>query len=259
MGTAHGRADHLHLHVHGTTPVHRLPASAKILGLVVFAVAMALTPRRAVAAFVVDGAALIAVAGIAGLGFRLVITRVAVIVPFVAAAAIVPFVAEGGPHTDIAGLSVSTDGLWATWNIVAKATLGATASIIVSATTPIPDLLAGLTRLRVPAVLVAIIAFMIRYLDLLVDDLQRMRNAMVARGHDPRWLWQVRPVAASAGALFVRSYERGERVHGAMSARGYTGTMPTFTEPDVTRRHFAVALAPGLVATVALVASVVAR
>ena len=67
---------------------------------------------------------------------------------------------------------------------------------------------------------------MIRYLDLLVGQLGRMRTAMVARAHDPRWLWQAKPIASSAGALFVRSYERGERVHQAMLARGYTGVMP---------------------------------
>jgi cobalt/nickel transport system permease protein len=79
-------------------------------------------------------------------------------------------------------------------------------------------------------VLISIVAFMIRYLDLLVAQLGRMRTAMVARAHDPRWLWQAKPIASSAGALFVRSYERGERVHQAMLARGYTGVMPDLVE-----------------------------
>ena len=53
-----------------------------------------------------------------------------------------------------------------------------------------------------------------------------MHVARQSRGYDPRWLWQVRGMAASAGTLFVRSYERGERVYLAMLARGYDGTMP---------------------------------
>ena len=36
--------------------------------------------------------------------------------------------------------------MWATWNIVAKASLGATASIVLAATTPIPEVLAGLVE-----------------------------------------------------------------------------------------------------------------
>jgi cobalt/nickel transport system permease protein len=145
--------------------------------------------------------------------------------------------------------------MWATWNILAKAILGASASIIVAATTPIPDVLRGLSRLRFPSVVVAIIGFMFRYLDVLTDQLRRMRMAMTARGHDPRWLWQARPLASSVGVLFVRSYERGERIHGAMLARGYTGAMPTLDERVATRRDWVTAAAP---ATVALVTMAVA-
>jgi len=72
----------------------------------------------------------------------------------------------------------------------------------------------------------AIAGFMIRYLELIADELGRMRVAMTARGYDPRWIWQAKPIAASAGAMFIRSYERGERVYDAMLSRGYQGSMP---------------------------------
>lgn len=250
-------ADHHHLHVPGDSPIHRLPAAPKLVGLVIVAAAVALTPRRAVGAFAVDAAVLLTVIVIARLPLRLVVARLAVITPFLAVAAIVPFVAEGGREVDVLGWSVSVDGLWAAWNIVAKAGLGATAGIVLSATTPIPDLLAGLGKLRVPPVLVAIVAFMFRYLDLLADQLRRMREAMVARCHDPRWLWQVKPIASSAGALFVRSYERGERVHQAMAARGYTGTMPSVAEQRAHPRDWLAALAPGTISVLALALAVV--
>ena len=81
----------------------------------------------------------------------------------------------------------------------------------------------GLARLRVPPVFVSIMSFMVRYMELMADSLARMRTAMTARGYDPRWLWQAKPIASSAGALFVRSYERGERIHAAMVARGIRG------------------------------------
>ena len=69
--------------------------------------------------------------------------------------------------------------------------------------------------------------FMIRYLDVVTDELRRMQVARESRGfsaRDPRH-WPV--LARSLGALFIRSYERGERVHLAMLSRGYTGKMPT--------------------------------
>lgn len=247
------------LYVVGTSPVHRLAASAKLVGLVVFTSAVALTPRHAVGAFVVDGVVLAGVIGCARLPLRLVLARLTVIAPFVVAAMLLPFISEGGEQVDVAGLSLSVDGSWAAWNIVIKAVLGATASIVLSATTSVPDLLAGLSQLKVPAVLVAIVSFMFRYLDVLIDELHRMRNAMVSRCHDPRWLWQVRPIASSAGALFVRSYERGERLHLAMLSRGYTGSMPLIAEQPTTRRGTMVAIGPGVIALAALITSVVWR
>lgn len=240
-----------HLHLHGDGPVDRLAPEAKLAGLVAFVVTVALTPRHLVGVFAVHAAVLAVVVAVARVPIRVVLTRLAVVVPFLGLAVIVPFVA-GGEQVDLGWVSVSVEGLWAAWNIAAKAVLGATASIVLSATTPIPDLLRGMSRLRVPAVLVAIIAFMFRYLDLLADQLRRMRNAMTARCHDPRWLWQAGPIASSAGVLFVRSYERGERIHQAMLARGFAGTMPELDHRRATRREWAVAVAPGLVVATAL-------
>jgi cobalt/nickel transport system permease protein len=67
---------------------------------------------------------------------------------------------------------------------------------------------------------------MVRYLGIVAGEGRRMHVARQSRGYDPRWLWQARGIAASAGTLFVRSYERGERVYLAMLSRGYDGTMP---------------------------------
>ena len=65
---------------------------------------------------------------------------------------------------------------------------------------------------------------MVRYGDVITGEMRRMKIARESRGYDPRWIWQAKAVARSAGALFVRSYERGERVYLAMASRGYAGT-----------------------------------
>ena len=97
---------------------------------------------------------------------------------------------------------------------------------MLAATTTPADLLRGLERLRVPKVLVSIAGFMVRYLTILTGEAERMRVARQSRGYEPRWLWQAGAMGASVGTLFVRAYERGERVHLAMCSRGYDGTMP---------------------------------
>jgi cobalt/nickel transport system permease protein len=244
------------VHVPARSIVHRLPAEAKVVGLVVFVAAVALTPQRALGVFAVDAAVLATVIAASRLPVGVVVRRLAVVAPFVAFALLIPFVAHGD-RTEVLGLSVSVDGLWSVGDILAKAILGATATLIVSVTTPLPDLLAGLTRLKVPPLMVAIAAFMLRYLDVLLGQVHRMRDAMTARGHDPRWLWQARPMASSAGALFVRSYERGERVHHAMAARGYRGSMPDLRADVARNRDWIVALAPGGCAVAALTTALV--
>jgi cobalt/nickel transport system permease protein len=223
--------DHLapdSLYVAGASPLHRCPPEAKVAATLAFIVAVVVTPREAFWAFGLHAAVIAGAVTAAALPVGLVLRRLRVEVPFLAFAAFLPLIGSA-PHTDLLGVSLSEPGLWAAWNIVAKGTLGVAASIVLASTTTVPDLLRGLERLRVPRVVTAIAGFMVRYLGIIVGEASRMHVARQSRGYDPRWLWQARGVAASAGTLFVRAYERGERVHLAMISRGYDGTVPDLT------------------------------
>jgi cobalt/nickel transport system permease protein len=250
MGAGHSHP----LYVHGHTRVHRLPPEVKVAAIVAFVAGVALTPREAVWAFAVDALVLMVAIAAARLRAGFVARRLLVILPFVAFAFAIPFIASG-EQVEMLGLELSREGLWGSWNVLAKASLGAAASILLAATTEVPRMLTGMTRLRVPAVLTAIASFMVRYLEVIAGELGRMRTAMAARGYAPRWLWQARPIATSAGALFVRSYERGERVHAAMLARGYTGAMPELDQRRATRSDWAVGAAVPLVSWAAAAAA----
>ncbi len=217
-------AGHAHaLYLHGDSRLHRLAPEVKLAALVLFVVAVVITPRHQVWAFGAYALICLVIAAIAGVPGPFLLKRLAVTIPFLLFAALLPFIG-GGEQVEALGLSRS--GLWAAWNIAAKALLGATASVVMAATTPVPEILAGLDRLHTPAPITAIAGFMVRYLDVVGGELRRMRMALAARGYDPRWWGQARVLAATAGTLFVRSYERGERVYRAMAARGYSGRMP---------------------------------
>ncbi len=99
-------------------------------------------------------------------------------------------------------------------------------------------LLAGLERLRLPSTLVAILSFMVRYLSVVSDDLHRMRIARESRGYTGGRVGHLKAVAGGVGALFVRSFERGERVHLAMRSRGYTGRMPLLSVAGASRAQW---------------------
>ena len=243
------------LYRHGTTPVHRLPAQVKVVALLVFVLAVVVLPPEAFWAYFLAGCLLVGVMILAELPAGFVARRLLVELPILIFAMMLPFFGRG-ETTEVLGLTLSVEGLWGAWTILAKATLGLGASIIVSATTTIPDLLRGLDRIRVPWVLTAIAGFMVRYLDIVAGEFSRRRVAMAARGYEPRWFWQSGALAQSAGSLFIRSFERGERVHQAMVARGFTGRMPVFGNRTATAREWWIGLSVSLVAVLLALLSV---
>jgi cobalt/nickel transport system permease protein len=228
MGAGHSHA----LYVHEHSAVHRMAPEAKLVAAIGMVVSIAVTPREAIWAFGIYAALIVSIALLSRIRLRFIAVRLLAVAPFVVFALFIPFIATG-ETIEVGFLEVSVDGLWGAWNILIKAVLGASVSIVLTATTEVPAIIRGLRVLRVPPLFVSIATFMIRYLELIVDELGRMRVSMTARGYDPRWLTQARPIAASAGALFIRTYERGERVHAAMVARGFTGEMPTLEQPTV--------------------------
>lgn len=214
----------------GASPLHRLAPQAELTALVAFTFAVVATPREAVWAFGVYAALLAALFALARVPAWWIATRSLVEAPFVLLAFAFPFLA-GGETVPWGFMELSVEGLWAGWNLLAKATLGVWAALLLAATTPVASLLAGLSRLRCPQILLQITAFAIRYAHVTAAEVAQMRRARLARLDDPRFLWQTRALAAGLGVVFVRSYERGERVWQAMAARGYTGRLPLDVSP----------------------------
>ena len=203
----------------------RIDPATGIVCALVFVVAVVLTPREAVWAFAVYAAAVALAAGFARVPIGVLTRRMIVEIPFVLFALALPFIGSG-PRRELWGIPVSVEGSWAAWGILAKATIGVVCSIVLAWSVPPAALLGGLERLRCPRILVMIAGFMIRYLDTVSGELSRLQVARISRGDDPHWLWQARAAASTAGALFVRTFERGERIQQSMLARGFTGSFP---------------------------------
>jgi cobalt/nickel transport system permease protein len=219
-------AGHAHpLYLDHASPVHRLAPEVKILATLLYTIIVVITPREEFLAFAGYALLLAAVAVLVRVRPLWLAKRATIELPFVLLAIVLPF-AGGGERVTWLDLSLSVDGLYGAWNIFIKGTLGVLAALLLAASTTMRDLLLGLDRLHCPRVFTQIATFMLRYLDILVDDARRMRIARLSRGYDPRFLWQVKALAVGLGALFLRAYERGERVYLAMMSRGYTGRLP---------------------------------
>lgn len=210
------------------SPLHRRDERAKIissLGLIIICVS---TPPQAFGAFV--GYLLVLTLGIAicRVPLSYLLRRSLVIIPFVLTMAIfIPFVAgdEAGSYR-VGDLTISKSGLLVFWNVLIKSYVAVLALILLSATTGFDRMLNGLARLKAPSVLVTTCGFAWRYVFVLVDEALRMKRARDARCYGGRWLWHAKVVGQMIGMLFVRSYERAERVYQAMLARGFEGKMP---------------------------------
>ena len=249
-------AGHAHpLHLDHDSPVHRLAPEVKILATLLFTIIVVITPRTEFLAFAGYGVLLVVVAALARVRPLWLAKRASIELPFVLLAIALPFAGHGERITWL-GLSLSVDGLYGAWNIFIKGTLGVLASLLLAASTTMRDLILGLDRLRCPQVFTQITTFMLRYIDILADDARRMRIARLSRGYDPRFFWQVKAFAVSIGALFLRAFERGERVYLAMLSRGYTGRLPAPEGSGATAAQWAVSATLPLVTAAIAIAAV---
>jgi cobalt/nickel transport system permease protein len=223
-----------------TTVLHRLPAHVKLVAAVTFVLFVVSTPAAVAEAWVLYGVAVLVLARAAGLTASALRRAALIELPFLVFALMLPLVVPG-ERVEVLGMSVSAAGLAGAWNLLAKATVGVLVSFSLAATTSPRDLLLGLQRLRMPALLVQIMAFMVRYLDVVHGELRRMHIARLSRGFTPRDVRQWGVLARSAGAMFIRSYERGERVHLAMLSRGHTGRLPLLDARAATAGEWALA------------------
>ncbi|GFG49690.1 cobalt ECF transporter T component CbiQ [Mycolicibacterium agri] len=256
-------AGHAHpLYRDGHSVVHRAPAEVKVVCLVVFVLAVVATPREVFWPFAVYALIVVAVWFLAHIPLRWILPRMLIEAPFLVLAALLPF-AEGGERIHVAGLSLSVSGLYAAWGIVIKGTLGVAASLTVAATTTARELPIALSRLGVPAMITSVLILMLRYIDVLAAEAGRMRMARLSRGDSPRALHQVGAIARSVGTLFLRSYERGERVYVAMLSRGFDGRAPELSgvagAPKATAAQWSLALVPAACAVVVAASAWVIR
>lgn len=216
------------------TVIHKLDPRTKIITSLFFLIIVIITPPSEWIAFSCYFTIVFILILISRLPLFYVLKRSLVVIPFVVVIAIfIPFLKQG----EIAGsfkvwnlnFSVTYSGLLILWNVFIKAIISVLSMILLSSTTKMPDLLKGLQQLGTPKVMVMIISFMYRYIFVLMDEIMRMKLARDSRNFGGKRLWQIKTVGHMIGALFVRSYERGERIFSAMQARGYDGESRTLT------------------------------
>ncbi len=198
-------------------PLHRLDARLKLLFALTFVVAVEATSVGQWRVLGALGLLLALLLGLSGASPRSLLLRWSGFVVLVGLLALL--IAPGTP-------AIAQHGLPAVvLSIVAKNSLAFLMMLALAASTPWRELLRAMRRLGVPAVLIATLQFMERYLHVLSDELGRMLTARRARSFRSSGVLAWSLLSGMIAMLLLRSFERSERVHCAMIARGWDGTI----------------------------------
>ena len=229
------------------SPAHGADARLKIVLALATILGIALLPVGAFVAYALVWVVLAAASAYARLGPLRLVRGSWVVLPFVLVAVPLLFTRPGealltfelGPIV----LTITDTGLRDVLSIMAKSWLSVQAALLLAYTTPFADLVDALRALRIPAIIVSIISFMYRYLAVLTDEAGRMtrarqsRSAQAPQGRSGGSLrWRATVTGSMIGSLFIRSYERSERIYAAMLARGFTGTFQSAELPHPDQR-----------------------
>lgn len=212
--------------------IHRLDPRVKTTSFFAYVFFVILTPQESSSQFWAYLILMSSVAIMSRIPLSYIFKRSLVIIPFVMLTAIfIPFFkTEESVFLYNLGsfqLKISYDGLWIFWNILVKSWLSTLAMILLSSTTKFSDLLKGLQKLHVPKVFLMILTFMYRYIFVLIDEAMQMNRAYEIRAVCKKSLLQIKDQSHIIGLLFIRAFERGERVYISMCSRGFEGKIIT--------------------------------
>lgn len=222
------------------SPAHRLDPRVKVLITILFILSNGLLPDGAWLAFAAAWGFLLLAGWFSHLSPGYLFRRSFIALPFALAAITVVFTMPGPALTTWEwgerAVVISQPGVIRFASIMARSWLSVQMAILLTAVSRFPDLLHALQHLHVPRILIAIISFMYRYLFVLADEAGRLLRARESRSAAPAGgsgggslIWRARVAGNMVGQLFVRSFERSDRVYNAMLSRGYRGQLLTMT------------------------------
>lgn len=248
------------MHIHfldpyrpGRSLIHRLDPRLKFVLTLAFILTCALTPAGAWPVYILLFAIILAVEILSELGVGFVLKRAVLALPFVLAAVPIIFTLPGRElfNFDLGwwNLTVSQPGMERFISIALKSWISVQAAIVLATTTSFPDLMLAMRSVRIPRLLVSIFGLMWRYLFVLADEairLMRARQARSGEAEQPGFktggslTWRAQIAGGMAGNLFLRAFERSDRIYMAMLSRGYDGEIRSEPLPEFTRINWTI-------------------
>ena len=223
MQTTHSH----HLSLHSKSQLHELSPQLKILATLLIVISIAFS--KIINPFQIISHAVIVFLIIrhSNIPLKTYLKRLTLDIPFILFALFLPFLSSGNNDMvfTLFSFEVYRTGLLEMFAILFKATAGLSMGIVLTATTTNIELIYGLQKLKLPPIIIAIMSFSIRYIDVFIDEFKRVKISMQSRGYIEKGIKTLLPIAYASGAMLIRGYERGERVYLSMISRGFTGVI----------------------------------
>ena len=223
METSHSH----HLETHSDSYLVKVKPEIKLLSFFVIILSIAFLSLENNFFVVLQTVIVTGLLIISKLQFKTYLKRLSIDIPFILFALFLPFISKGNGDvlTTLFNFSIYKTGVNEMISILIKITLCVTLAIVLTATTSNIEIIYGLQKLKVSPLLISILSFAIRYIDVFIDEVKRVKISMRSRGFSEKGIRTLKPLAFASGALLIRGYERGERVYNSMISRGFRGTL----------------------------------
>ncbi len=208
--------------------LHRLDARTKVMLFISLVILIAIVPQPGWL-FIAVIMSLVIIGTCFGIPLFYLLIRSAVVIPFTGFAILSYMLTktQGDVYWQWGSFALTSEGLSFGLRLLIRAWIAVCLMILLVNTTPFDRILAALRAFRIPSIFVMLLSFLYRYLYLLWDEVEHMQRARNVRYFGGRLKPQGRWLGSMATSLFIRSYDRAERVQKAMEARGWTGEAPS--------------------------------
>ncbi|AMK14768.1 cobalt ECF transporter T component CbiQ [Methanobrevibacter olleyae] len=210
------------------TIIHNLEGRVKLVAILLIILFTVFSDRLIVP--VVLEVFLLIIMYLAKLSFKYCFKRVVLLLPFGGfIIALQPFIHPGniiwqGPYS---WLFITDTGLNWTVLLFARLIVCLTAIVILSSTSPMQEVVQSFRKLGMPRDLAMILAIMVRFLFIFVEELRDIRQSMASRNFDSfnsniSYKWRLKQVGYSIAMMFLKAYEKGENIYLSMASRCFS-------------------------------------
>lgn len=228
------RLDAMHAGTSGA--MFRLDARCLVLTTLIYLVAMLSVPLPSLGMLIWFALYPLIASALCRVEFGGVFRKSLYVLPFIALIGVFNPILDHTPAFTAWGVTVTRG--WITFvSIILRGLLSVQALLILVEAVGFAGLCRGLGRLGVPSYLTTQLMMVYRYMSVLLAEALSMRRAREARGFG-RESFRISDWGPFVGQLFLRTVDRAERIHRAMLARGFNGSL-SFFDSDPTRWRLA--------------------